>query len=129
MGLELLAVLLGFFLWFKAVKAEAGPRKLAKVVAVVIIIFATLLVACTLAKALINYSEYKAAVHGPYAGAAAGSGACPRCGAVRGEGPGPGVGKGFCTGKGRGLGGGKAGKFPCPRAEEPAPGTAGAGAE
>ncbi len=122
LGLELLAVVFGFILWFMAAKAEAGPRKLAKVVAVVIIIFATLLVACTLAKAIINYSEYKAApAYGPCAGMAAGSGPCPPCGAAYGEGPGAGIGKGSGTDKGRGLGGGKAGMFPCPRAEEPAP--------
>lgn len=129
MGLELLAVLFGFFLWFKAAKAEAGPRKLAKVAAVVIIIFATLLVACTLAKAIINYSEYKAAAYGAYAGAAADPGRCPRCVAVPGEGPGPGIGRGSCISKGRGLGGDKAAKFLCPRAEEPAPAAAEAGAE
>jgi hypothetical protein len=122
LGLELLVIVLGFFLWFKAAKAEAGPRKLAKVVAVVIIIFATLLVACTLAKALIKYSEYKAAkAYGPCAGEWAGEGPCPRGGALHGKGPG--------MGKGRGLGPGKGGEFPCPRMEEPAPATAEAGGE
>jgi hypothetical protein len=129
LGLELLAVLFAFFLWFKAAKAEAGPRKLAKVVAVVIIIFATLLVPCTLAKAIINYSEYKAATYGAYAGAAADLGRCPGCGAVHGEGPGRGIGRGSCISKGRGFSTGKAAEFPCPRAEKLPPATAEAGTE
>lgn len=132
LGLELLAILLGFFLWFKAAQAEAGPRKLAKIVAVVIIIFATLLVACTLAKAIIKYGDYKAAkAYGPWAG----EGPCPCGEGFHGKGFGPGMGKGpgmgmgHGTGKGRGLGPGMGGEFPCPRTEEPAPATAEAGGE
>jgi uncharacterized membrane protein YgcG len=143
LALELLAIILGFFLWFKAAKAEAGPRKLAKIVAVLIIILATLLIGCTLAKAIISYSEYKAAeAYGPCAGEWAGKGPCPTCGGEHGKGPctgagvgpgsgmgkGSGGGKGSGMGKGRGLGSGTGGKGSSPR-PKPTPSTAEAGGE
>jgi hypothetical protein len=114
LGLELLAVVFGFILWFMAAKAEAGPRKLAKVVAIVIIIFATLLVACTVTRAFMYACAGEPGPCGPgykcsmmMHGGGFEEGKCPSCGAVHGKGHGPGM--------------GMMGMPPCPRAEEPAP--------
>ncbi len=52
-ALELLVILFGFWLWFVTARAEAGPKKLAKIVAIVIIILAVLLGICTLTKAVL----------------------------------------------------------------------------
>ena len=50
LGLELLVILVGFVLFLKA-DNESKPRTFAKIVAIVVIIFAALLAACTVAKA------------------------------------------------------------------------------
>jgi hypothetical protein len=115
LGLELLAVVFGFILWFMAAKAEAGPRKLAKVVAIVVIILAVLLAACTVTRAFIYACDGKPGPCGPgykcsmmmMHGGGFEEGKCPSCGAVHGKGHGPGM--------------GMMGMPPCPRAEEPAP--------
>ncbi len=115
LGLELLAVVFGFMLWFMAAKAEGGPKKLAKVVAVVVVVVAVLLMACTITRAFMYAGEWKA---GP-AGEGPGcykmykmhkmgeweEGMCPCCGSEMKEGHGPGIGM-------------MKGEFPCPRMEE-----------
>ncbi|HUV85882.1 MAG TPA: hypothetical protein VMX79_02085 [bacterium] len=122
LALELLALLFGFILWFKAARAEGGPKKLAKVVSIVVIILAVLLAACTVTRAFMYAGAGKAGPYGPghkccmmmqHGGFEEGK--CPCCGAAYGKGHGPGM------GKGRGLGPGMGGKFPCPWMEEPAP--------
>jgi len=55
LALYLLVVLGAFALWFRAARADAGPKRLAKVVAVVLVVLAVLLAACTVAKALRGY--------------------------------------------------------------------------
>jgi hypothetical protein len=100
LGLELLAVLLGFMLWFKSARAEGGPKKLAKVVAIVIIIFAVLLAVCTVTRAFLYAGSGKAAMMGGWGygmmhGGHMGPGVvwrCPRCGAEFRKGHGPGMG-------------------------------------
>ncbi|MEE8640199.1 MAG: hypothetical protein V3T41_07295, partial [bacterium] len=99
LGLELLVVVFGFVLWFMAAKAEGGPRKLAKVVAIVVIILAVLLAACTVTRAFMyacgekpgpcgpGYKCSKMMMHGGFE-----EGKCPSCGAVHGKGHGPGMG-------------------------------------
>lgn len=115
LGLELLAVVFGFVLWFMAAKAEAGPRKLAKIVAIVVIILAVLLAACTVTRAFMyacggkpgpcgpGYKCSKMMMHGGFE-----KGVCPSCGMAHGKGHGPGMEM-------------MKGEFPCPRMEEPAP--------
>lgn len=118
LGVELLAVVFGFILWFMAAKAEAGPRKLAKVVAIVVIILAVLLAACTVTRAFTYaYGEKP----GPYGtgykcfkmmhGGGFEEGECPSCGMAHGKG----------HGKGHGPGMEMMGMPPCPHVEEPAP--------
>lgn len=116
LALELLAVLFGFMIWFKAARAEGGPKKLAKVVAIIIIILAVLLAICTVTRAFLYAGSGKAAMmggwgygmmHGGY-----GMGKCPNCGHVWKGGYGPGM-----MGKGPGM----MGVMPCPRAEEVPP--------
>lgn len=113
LGLELLAVIFGFILWFKAAKAEVGPRRLAKVVAIVVIILAVLLAACTVTRAFMYaYGErpgpygpgykYFKMMHGDFE-----EGKCPTCGMVHGKGYGPGM--------------EMMGTPPSPYVEEPAP--------
>ncbi|UCE28180.1 MAG: hypothetical protein JSW52_05385 [Candidatus Coatesbacteria bacterium] len=113
LGLELLAVVFGFILWFKAARAEGGPRKLAKVVAIVVIILAVLLAACTVTRAFMyacgekpgpygtGYKCFKM-MHGGFE-----EGKCPSCGMVHGKSHGPGM--------------EMMGMPPCPYVEEPAP--------
>jgi len=62
LALYLLVVLGAFALWFRAARADAGPRRLAKVVAVVLLVLAVLLAACTIAKALQGYGAARNAV-------------------------------------------------------------------
>jgi hypothetical protein len=116
LALELLAVILGFMLWFKAARAEGGPKKLAKVVAIIIIILSVLLAVCTVTRAFLYAGSEKAAMMGgwgygmTHGGHMAGAGEgwqCPRCGAKFGKGYGPGM--------------GMMGVMPCPRAEEAPP--------
>ena len=117
LGLELLAVIFGFILWFKAVRAETGPRKLAKIVAIVVIILAVLLAVCTVTRAFMYAGAGKPGPYGPgykcfnmMHGAAYEEGKCPCCGGAWKPGHGPGM-----MGKGAGMMGGK----PRPRLEEP----------
>ncbi|NIT35935.1 MAG: hypothetical protein GTN49_05460 [candidate division Zixibacteria bacterium] len=105
LGLEILVVAFGFILWFKAARAEAGPRKLAKVVAIVVIIFAVLLAVCTVTRAFMYAGEWK----GGFAGKGHccymmmkmhkmgewEEGMCPCCGKAFGPGHRPGMGKGM----------------------------------
>jgi hypothetical protein len=112
LGLELLAVIFGFILWFKAVRAETGPRKLAKIVAIIVIIFAVLLAVCTVTRAFMYAGGGKAGWGHGYQmmhGAAYKEGKCPCCGGEWKAGHGPGM-----MGMGAGMMGGK----PCPRLEE-----------
>lgn len=114
LALELLVVVFGFVLWFMAAKAEGGPKKLARVVAIVIIILAVLLAVCTVTRAFMyagagkpgpygpGYKSFKMMHHGGFE-----KGRCPCCGAVYGKGHGPGM--------------GMMGTPPCPRVKEPAP--------
>jgi hypothetical protein len=130
-GIELLAVVLGFFLWFKAARAEAGPKKLGKIVAIIIIILAVLMMACTLAKAIIYGGQGgmwgghgPCYMSGPGEGYGPGGWRCPKCGTVMG---GPGMmGPGYygMTGKGKGMGPGMTGKLTCPGMVGTAAGTA-----
>jgi hypothetical protein len=122
LALELVALLLGFFLWFKASRAEGGPKKLAKVVAIVVVILAILLAACTITRAFMNAGAAKAGVYGPghkcfkmMHGGGVAEGKCPCCGKEWGPGHGPGM-----MGMGPGMMGGK----PCPRLEEMPPASA-----
>jgi len=112
-ALELLVLLLGFGLWFKAAKAEAGPKKLGRIAAIVVIILAVLLAACTLSKAFLAYKDIKDA----RVGAVDCTGTCPDC--SLGSGPGapaspcpPGV---SCPSLG-GSNAGAPGTEPCGRA-------------
>lgn len=114
LALELLALLFGFILWFKAARAEGGPKKLAKVVAIVVIILAVLLAACTVTRAFMYAGAGKAGPCGPgykcvkmMSHGGFEEGKCPCCGGAYGKGHGPGM--------------GKMGMPPCPRMEEPAP--------
>ena len=114
LGLELLAVVFGFVLWFMAAKAEAGPRKLAKVVAIVVIILAVLLAACTVTRAFTYAYGEKPGPYGPgykcfkmMHGGGFEEGECPSCGMAHGKGHGPGM--------------EMMGMPPCPYVEEPAP--------
>ena len=127
LALELLAVIFGFLLWFKAAQAETGPRKLAKVVAIVVI-FAVLLAVCTVTPAFMYAGSVQAGPagdwgHGCYKmhGAAHEEGKCPCCGGEWKPGHGPGK-----TRKepGMGRGPGMMGGQPCPRLEEPTAGSA-----
>jgi hypothetical protein len=113
LALELLVLLFGFMIWFKAARAEGGPKKLAKVVAIVVIILAVLLAACTVTRAFMYAGAGKAGPYGPgykcfkmmhHGGFEKGK--CPCCGAVHGKGHGPGM--------------GMMGTPPCPMMEEPA---------
>lgn len=114
LGLELLVVLFGFILWFKAARAEGGPKKLAKVVAIVVIIFAVLLAVCTVTRAFMYAGAGKPGPYGPgykcfkmmHRGGFE-EGKCPCCGAAFGKGHGPGM--------------GMMGMPPRPQLEEPAP--------
>ena len=122
LALELLALLFGFILWFKAARAEGGPKKLAKIVAIVVIILAVLLAACTITRAFMYAGAGKAGPYGPgykcikmMHGAAREGGKCPCCGEEWGPGHGPGM-----MGKGPAMMGGK----PCPRLEEAPPASA-----
>lgn len=74
-ALELLVIIFGFGLWFKAARAETGPKKLGRIAAIVLIILAVLLSACTLSKAFLAYKEAKDA----QAKAAECTGTCPDC--------------------------------------------------
>ena len=129
LALELLAVLLGFFLWFKAARAEGGPKKLAKAVAVVVIILAVLLAACTVTRAFMNAGAAKTGPYGPgykcskmMHGGGGDEGKCPCCGGDwKGHGPGM---KGEGYGKGMGHGPGMMGDKTCPRLEEAEPASA-----
>ena len=110
LALELVALLLGFFLWFKAARAEGGPKKLARVVAIVVVILAILLMACTVTRAFMNAGEAKAGPHGTgykcFKMMRHGDfeeGKCPCCGEAHGKGPGMGM----------------MGMPPCPGMEEP----------
>jgi len=94
LALEFLAIIFGFILWFKAAKAEAGPKKLAKVVAIIIVILAVLLAVCTVTRAVIHGYEYKTAMKaGGYGkcgmpGGGPGGMMCPKCGGPMGPGMG-----------------------------------------
>lgn len=52
LGLELLVILAGFLVFLKA-DDESRPRTFVKIVAIVVIIFTTLLAACTVTKAVL----------------------------------------------------------------------------
>ncbi len=122
LALELLVLLFGFIIWFKAAKAEGGPKKLAKVVAIVVVIFVVLLAVCTITRAFLYAGAGKAGPYGPgykchmmmgHGGLEKGK--CPCCGAAYGKGHGPGMGMGMM------------GMPPGPEVEKPAPATAEAG--
>jgi len=95
-ALELVVVVLAFGLWFKAARAEGGPKGLARIVAIVIIVLSALLMVCTLTKAI------------TYASGSGGAGAmgppCEhRCWSQHKAGAGPGIGMGTGMGMGRGM--------------------------
>jgi hypothetical protein len=120
LALELLAVIFGFFLWFKAARAEGGPKKLAKVVAIVIIILAVLLAVCTVTRAFLYAGSGKAATMGGWGygmmhGGGYGEYKCPNCGHVWKGSYGSGM---------KGMGPGMMGGKPCPRLEETPPASA-----
>lgn len=118
LALELLVLLFGFMIWFKAARAEGGPKKLAKVVAIVVVILAVLLMICTVTRAFMYAGEGK----GGFAGKGHGcymmmkmhkmgeseEGMCPCCG------------KAFGPGHRLGMGKGMMGEFAHPSMEEPA---------
>ena len=52
LGLELLVILVGFLVFLKA-DDESRPRTFVKIVAIVVILFSTLLAACTVTKAVL----------------------------------------------------------------------------
>jgi len=112
LALELLVILVAFKLWFKAAKMEVGPKKLAKVVAIVVIVLALLLAVCTVTKAALSYGEYRACkakgmtcgpgMMGPGMGMMGqGPGGMPCCPGMMG-----GPGKGMMGGPGTGMMGG-----------------------
>ena len=53
LGLELLVILVGFFVFLKA-DDESRPRTFVKVIAIIVIVFTVLLAACTVTKAVLN---------------------------------------------------------------------------
>lgn len=103
LGLELLVVVFGFILWFKAAEAEAGPRKLARIVAIVVIIFAVLLAVCTVTRAFMYAGKWKEGphykpwykMHAVEKGEKGEGWRCPCCGAVYGKGRQPRMGMGM----------------------------------
>jgi hypothetical protein len=100
LALELLVVLFGFMIWFMAARAESGPKKLAKVVAIIIIILAVLLAICTVTRAFLYAGSGKAAMMGGWGYGMMHGGhmapgevwRCPQCGAEFRKGHGPGMG-------------------------------------
>jgi len=113
LALELLVILVAFKLWFKAAKMEVGPKKLAKVVAIVVIVLALLLAVCTVTKAALSYGEYRAC---KAKGMTCGPGMMGPGMGMMGHGPGGGMpccpgmtggpGKGMMGGPGMGMMGG-----------------------
>jgi len=118
LALELLVLLFAFMIWFKAARAEGGPKKLAKVVAIVVVILAVLLMICTVTRAFMYAGEGKGAFGGKGHGCYKmikmhkmgewEEGMCPCCGEAFGPGHHPGMGKGMM------------GEVPCPGMEKPA---------
>lgn len=118
LALELLALLFAFMIWFKAARAEGGPKKLAKIVAIVVVILAILLAVCTVTRAFMYAGAGKAGPYGPghkcfmmMHGGDFEEGKCPCCGGDwKGHGPGM-----------MGMGPGMMGGNPCPGLKEAPP--------